>query len=193
MSSAPCRRPWSWGAANPDQPLATGPVGMLVHCGPRRECGRRSWPGLRSRPCGEDRYEDLRRRRLVAQRAVWPLGVAVTSTTLDHDPSFLEGMEDLAIEQFVPQTSGSGQALSRTACDRLSSRRSTGAPPPRCGFDCLPHWAGLKVYRCLIEWQTWIVLSPSRRAGTRDERTFSERADVGLWGCETVCRSTRVE
>jgi hypothetical protein len=47
--------------------------------------------------------EDLRRRRLVAQRPVWALGVVEAAPALDDDPGFGKRVEDLAIEQFIPE------------------------------------------------------------------------------------------
>src|ERR671911_1403366 len=73
---------------------------MLVHDRPERHGrgGRRSWPGKRSRPelnlgCG----------RPVGQRGVWAKGVIVPAPALDDDLGFLERVEDLAVEQLVPE------------------------------------------------------------------------------------------
>src|SRR5918995_2676396 len=73
---------------------------MLVHDRPQRHGrgGRRSWPGKRSRPelnlgCG----------RPVGQRGVWAKGVIVATPALDDDLGFLERVEDLAVEQLVPE------------------------------------------------------------------------------------------
>ena len=44
------------GATN-DRPPLIGPVGMLVHGRLGRQCGRRSWSGLRSRPRGHCGHE----------------------------------------------------------------------------------------------------------------------------------------
>src|SRR5918994_3470488 len=73
---------------------------MLVHDRPERHGrgGRRSWPGKRSRPelnlgCG----------RPVGQRGVWAKGVIVPAPALDDDLGFLERIEDLAVEQLVPE------------------------------------------------------------------------------------------
>ena len=41
--------------------------------------------------------------RSVAKRAVRPLGVVVTTPLFDDDLGFLEGVEDLSVEQFVSE------------------------------------------------------------------------------------------
>jgi hypothetical protein len=84
-----------------DQPPAAGPVRMLVHCGPRRQRGRRRWSGLQSRPRGHGRHEYLRCRWLVAQRSVRPHGVEVTPPAFDDHLGFPERIEDFAVEKFV--------------------------------------------------------------------------------------------
>jgi hypothetical protein len=60
--------------------------------------------GLHSRPRSHGWHEDLRRRGLVAQRTVWAHGVVVAPPALDDDLCFGERVEDLAIEQFIPQS-----------------------------------------------------------------------------------------
>ncbi len=67
------------------------------------EHGRRSWSGLRSRPCGECRHEHLRGGRLVADRGVRPDGVVVPSPALDDDLGLAQRVKDLSVEQFVAQ------------------------------------------------------------------------------------------
>src|ERR671913_492047 len=85
---------------------------MLVHDRPERHGrgGRRSWPRKRSRPelnlgCG----------RPVGQRGVWARGVIVPAPALDDDLGFLERIEDLAVEQLVPEPT------SVTPIDRIAS------------------------------------------------------------------------
>src|SRR5438552_9349966 len=69
----------------------------------QREHGRRSWSGLRSRPCGERWHEHLRGRSPVADRGMRPDGVVVPSPTLDDDLGLAQHVEDLAVEQLVAQ------------------------------------------------------------------------------------------
>ena len=90
---------------------------MLVHNGSERDGrgGRRSWFGLRSRPelnlgCGRDG----------AERGVRPKGVVVPAPALDHDLRLLERIEDLAVEQLVPEFT------SVTPIERIAS--ATGRP-----------------------------------------------------------------
>src|SRR5829696_6416628 len=52
----------------------SGPGWMLIKVG-RGEHGRRSWPGLRSRPCGESWHEHLGGRCLVAEGCMRPDGI----------------------------------------------------------------------------------------------------------------------
>src|SRR5215213_3957074 len=89
---------------------------MLVHDRPERHGrgGRRSWLGKRSRP-----QHDLRGGRDGAKGRVRADRVVVPTPTLDDDLGFLERIEDLAVEQLVPESP--------------RSRRSTGAPPPPSG------------------------------------------------------------
>jgi hypothetical protein len=51
-------------------------------------------------PCG---HYGLRSRWAVIQGAVWPEGVVFHSPTLDEYLSFLEGIEDLSVQQFVAE------------------------------------------------------------------------------------------
>src|SRR5918997_4762757 len=73
---------------------------MLVHNGSERDGrgGRRSWSGKRSRP-----QHDLWRGRDGAERGGGPKGVVVPAPALDHDLRLLERIEDLAVEQLVPE------------------------------------------------------------------------------------------
>src|SRR3954451_9340865 len=67
--------------------------------------GRRSRSGERSRPGREGRHEHLRSWGPVAQRGMRPNRIVMASPALDDDLSFSEWVEDLAIQQLVPQTS----------------------------------------------------------------------------------------
>src|SRR3954468_16931705 len=82
-----------------------GPGSMLVQGWPGRHGshGRRSWSGLRSRPCGESWHEHLRGRCLVAEGRMRPDGVVMPAPALDDDLRLAKSVEDLAVEQFVPQ------------------------------------------------------------------------------------------
>src|SRR5215212_9463655 len=73
---------------------------MLVHNGSERDGrgGRRSWSGKRSRP-----QHDLWRGREGAEQGVGPKSVVVPAPALDHDLRLLERIEDLAVEQLVPE------------------------------------------------------------------------------------------
>ena len=57
--------------------------------------------GLRSRPCGHGRDEDLRCWWLVSERSVRAHGVVVPPPALDDDLRLGERVEDFPIEQFV--------------------------------------------------------------------------------------------
>src|SRR5499433_3965081 len=78
---------------------------MLVYGRPwrQREHGRRSWSGLRSRPCGESWDEHLGCWSPVADRGMRPDRVVVTAPTFDDDLRLAQCVEDLAVEQLVPQ------------------------------------------------------------------------------------------
>ena len=82
------------------RPPLGGPVCMLVHDRAWRDGwnGRRSWPGLRSRP-----YRDFRGGWSVAKRRVRADRVVVVPPAFDDDLGFLERVEDLAVEQLVAQ------------------------------------------------------------------------------------------
>src|SRR3954462_2244451 len=67
------------------------------------EPGRRSRSGWRSRPGREGGPKHLRSRRLVAQRPMRAHAVVMASPAFDHNSGLLEGVEDLAIQQLVPQ------------------------------------------------------------------------------------------
>ena len=58
---------------------------------------------MRSRPCGHGGDEDLRGGRLVSKRAVRAHGVEVPPPAFDDDLRFGEGVEYLAVEEFVAQ------------------------------------------------------------------------------------------
>src|ERR1051325_912354 len=79
---------------------------MLVKGWPRRqrEHGRRSWSGLRSRPCGQCWHKHLRGGSPVADRGMRAHGIVVTAPALDDDLGFAQRVEDLAVEQLVAQT-----------------------------------------------------------------------------------------
>src|SRR5688572_27391134 len=70
-----------------DQPPPSGPGGMFVQSRSwdQWERGRRSWSGLRSRPRGGIRYNDLGCRRPVAEGGVWSDGVVVVAPIVDQD------------------------------------------------------------------------------------------------------------
>ena len=84
-----------------DPPPPTGPKRLLVESWPRGQRGRRSWSGLRSRPRGHGGHEDLRRGRLVSERAMRADGVEVPPPAFYDDLRLGEGVEDLAVEEFV--------------------------------------------------------------------------------------------
>src|SRR3954470_14115116 len=78
--------------------LVQGRVGAL-----RVAHGRRRWPGLRGRPCGKCWHKYLGGGRLVPDRGMRSDSVVVTAPALDDDLGLAKGVEDLAVEQFVPQ------------------------------------------------------------------------------------------
>jgi hypothetical protein len=69
------------------QPPPSGPRGMLVQrrSWDQRERGWRSWSGLRSRPRGGSRDDDLGRRWTVSEGGVRPDRVVVAAPAFDHD------------------------------------------------------------------------------------------------------------
>src|SRR3954451_12563929 len=77
--------------------------------------GRRSRSGERSRPGREGRHEHLRSWGPVAQRGMRPNRIVMASPALDDDLSFSEWVEDLAIQQLVPQTSVTPMVRSASA------------------------------------------------------------------------------
>src|ERR1041385_2765727 len=79
---------------------------MLVKGWPRhqREHGRRSWSGLRSRPCGQCWHKHLRGGSSVADRGMREYCIVVTAPAFDDDLGFAQRVEDLAVEQLVAQT-----------------------------------------------------------------------------------------
>src|SRR5215212_10390175 len=78
---------------------------MLVEGWPLRyhERARRSRLGERSRPCGKGWHEHLRSGWPVAQRGMRPDRIEVPSPALDDDLSLPQGVEDLPIQQLVPE------------------------------------------------------------------------------------------
>src|SRR3954454_3271354 len=82
--------------------------------------GRRSRSGERSRPGREGRHEHLGSWGPAAQRGMRPNRIVMASPALDDDLSFSEGVEDLAIQQLVPQPT------SVTPMARIAS--ATGVP-----------------------------------------------------------------
>lgn len=86
-----------------DPPPPTGPGRLLVDGWPRGQRGRRSRSGLRSRPRGHGGDEDLRRGRLVSERAMGAHGVEVPPPAFDDDLRLREGVENLAVEEFIAQ------------------------------------------------------------------------------------------
>lgn len=76
---------------------------MLVGGWPRRQRGRRSRSGWRSRPRGHGGHEDFWSRRLVAERAVRAHRVEVAPPAFDDDLRFSEGIEDFAVEKLVAE------------------------------------------------------------------------------------------
>jgi len=53
----------------------------------------------------ECRDEDLRRRRLVAERSMRTHGFVMPTPAFHDDPGLFERVEDLAVEEFVAQAS----------------------------------------------------------------------------------------
>src|SRR5919112_873160 len=74
---------------------------MLVHDRPGGHDGgdRRGWPG----PGGEGGQDHLGCRRAVAERGVRADVVVVPPPALDHDLRLAQAVEDLAVEQLVPE------------------------------------------------------------------------------------------
>src|SRR5918995_4241493 len=145
---------------------------MLVHDRPERHGrgGRRSWPGKRSRPelnlgCG----------RPVGQRGVWAKGVIVPAPALDDDLGFLERIEDLAVEQLVPELP--------------LSRRSTGSPPPPSGPALSAPQLGAASRRspqaCAAS--STSIRPPSALASHTSGRTTSQGADQCLLELPASC------
>src|SRR5215208_3317809 len=59
--------------------------------------------GLRSRPCGESWHDHLGGRCLVAEGCMGPDGIVMTAPALDDNLRLAERVEDLAVEQLVPE------------------------------------------------------------------------------------------
>src|SRR5215211_3275973 len=95
---------------------------MLVHgwSGCYGGPGRRSRSGWRSRPGRECGHKHLRSRRLVAQRRMRADGVVMASPAFDHHSGLPQGVEELSIQQLVPQPT------SVTPIARIAS--ATGVP-----------------------------------------------------------------
>src|SRR4051795_12404924 len=106
-----------------------GPGSMLVQGWPGRHGyhGRRSWSGLRSRPCGESWHEHLGGRCLVAEGCMRPDGIVMTAPALDDDLRLAESVEDLAVEQLVPEPGIKAldiAILPRAGCRRFRAARA---------------------------------------------------------------------
>src|ERR1051325_4163629 len=107
---------------------------MLVKGWPRhqREHGRRSWSGLRSRPCGQCWHKHLRGGSPVADRGMRAHGIVVTAPALDDDLRLAQGVEDLAIERSFAKSrieTLDKPFLPRTARRYLGGLRPDGADP----------------------------------------------------------------
>src|SRR5437764_10093633 len=112
---------------------------MLVYGRPgrQREHGRRSWSGLRSRPCGERWHEHLRGWSAVADRGMRANHIVVPSPTLDDDLGLAQGVEDLAIEKLVAQPRIKAfdvSVLPRTAWGDVGGLCADSADPILHGF-----------------------------------------------------------
>src|SRR5215218_3336510 len=108
---------------------------MLVHDRPggHRRGGRRGWPGRR----GEGGYDHLGRRRAVAERGVRAHLVVVASPALDHDLGLAQAVEDLAVEQLVPQAGAEAlhvPVLPRAARGDVGGPRTHGRDPSLDGL-----------------------------------------------------------
>jgi hypothetical protein len=57
------------------------------------------------------RYEDFRGGGTIAQRTMRAERVVEAPPTFDHDPGLREGVEDLAVERFVPELAVEGLAV----------------------------------------------------------------------------------
>ena len=66
---------------------------------------------VHGRPLGH-RDDGFRGWRAVAQSTVWSDGVVVSPPLFDDDLSLFEGIEDLPIQQFVPEAGIEGLAVS---------------------------------------------------------------------------------
>lgn len=89
----------------PDQPPTSSSVVMLVHPRPWRQLEH----GRRSRRCNGPCsswpwHADLRRWRAIPKRGVRPRGVEAPPPSFDNYASLREGVEDLAVEEFIPQS-----------------------------------------------------------------------------------------
>ena len=87
---------------------------------------------MRSYPGRHGRDEDFWGWRLVTERPVGSQGVVVPPPALDHDLCLLERIEDLTIEQLIPEPGIEAldeAVLPRTARSDLSRLRSDGGDP----------------------------------------------------------------
>src|SRR5690606_14790336 len=96
-----------------------------------RQRGRHRWLGLQGRP-REWWDEDLRRRRLVAERSMRTHGVVMPTPAFHDDPGLFERVEDLAVEEFVAQASIEALDVAilpwASGCDVGSLRPDGGDP-----------------------------------------------------------------
>ena len=78
---------------------------MLVFRRPLRYgyLGRRSRSGQRSRSSGVGWHHDLRGWRSIPERCLGPDRVVMTTPALDDDLGLAERVEDLSVEQLVPE------------------------------------------------------------------------------------------
>src|ERR687883_664022 len=109
---------------------------MLVKGWPRHqwEHGRRSWSGLRSRPCGQCWHKDLRGGSPVADRSMRAHGVVVTAPALDDDLRLAQRVEDLAVEQLVAQSRI--ETLDKAVLPRTARRDVSGLRADRADHSC---------------------------------------------------------
>jgi hypothetical protein len=60
----------------------------------------------------------------VAEGRVGPFPVVLLAPALDQDPGFGDGVEDLAVQQFIPEAGVEGLHISITGHDRAGARVS---------------------------------------------------------------------
>jgi len=106
---------------------------------------------LRSRPCGEGRYEHLWCRSPIADRGVWPDGVVVPPPALDDDLRLPQRVEDFPVEQLVAQASVEAldeAVLPWAASFNVGGPCTDGSDPVLHGFgDELGSVVGADVFR----------------------------------------------